>query len=69
MIHTQREKPRAAGREAAARRHAPLIGAGRIDPEQAWSWFWTLEWQPNEHEMDDDLTAGRWTTACDAWSR
>ena len=32
---------------------------GRIDPEQAW--FWTREWQPREHEADEDLTAGQVT--------
>jgi hypothetical protein len=36
------------------------IGAGRIDPEQAW--FWTREWEAKEREADDDLTAGRITT-------
>jgi hypothetical protein len=36
------------------------ISAGRIDPGQAW--FWTREWQENEREADDDLTAGRATS-------
>jgi len=36
------------------------IGAGRIDPEQAW--FWTREWQAKEREADDDLAAERVTT-------
>ncbi len=33
------------------------IGAGRIDPEQAW--FWTREWQARKREADDDIAAGR----------
>jgi hypothetical protein len=36
------------------------IGAGRIDPEQAW--FWTRNWQEKEREADDDLSAGRSTS-------
>lgn len=35
------------------------IGAGRIDPEQAW--YWTREWQAKEREANDDRAAGRFT--------
>lgn len=34
----------------------PLAKVHAIDPDQAW--FWTLEWQAMEREIDEDRAAG-----------